>query len=172
MSSLTCRELFVRKRKVFDDVTVTCRNYHLWVNQPVRVMGALIRRVFLRHVSRIKKMGICPPFGVLDTHFSLLPQEQTSYNTRSNNDARHCNFTYDCDFTLFTASLSAMFVRASLPFFSFLHLFQTDNRVCTRSVDTRRILCSIPYMQRHARSWFFQHGCSSSQNYSSGKPGA
>ena len=36
MSSLTCHELFVRQRTVFDDVTVTCPNYHLWPDQPVQ----------------------------------------------------------------------------------------------------------------------------------------
>ena len=30
---------FVHKRTVFDDATVTCRNYHLWVNQPVLQSG-------------------------------------------------------------------------------------------------------------------------------------
>ena len=37
MSSLTCQELFVRQRTFFDVVTFTCRNYHLWPDQPVPV---------------------------------------------------------------------------------------------------------------------------------------
>ena len=79
-------------------------------------MGALIWKVFLRHVPRIKKMSICPPFEVLDAHFSLLPQEQTYYTTQANNDACHCNFTCDCDFTLFIVLLPVTSVRASYYF--------------------------------------------------------
>ena len=37
MSSLICQDFFVRQRTVFDNVKVTCRNYHLWPDQSVKV---------------------------------------------------------------------------------------------------------------------------------------
>ena len=68
-------------------------------------------------VQNQKDGHLAPLLGVLDTHFSFFPQEQTNYTTtRSNNDARHCNFTCDCGFTLFMASLPVTFVRASYHF--------------------------------------------------------
>ena len=103
----------------------------------------------MRHVSRIKKTGIWPPFEVLDTHFSLFLREQTYHTTQANNDARRCNFACDYDFTLFTYLLPATSVRASYHFSPSLDFFRTDYRV-RAAVNTRRILVDI-----HAGAEYF-----------------
>ena len=53
---------FVRQKTVFGDVTVTCRNYHLRVNQPVpiRVLSSLGLGTSIRPI--VGQFGENPPF--------------------------------------------------------------------------------------------------------------
>ena len=44
LSSLTCRNLFVRHRTIFDGVTENTRDYHLWVNQPALPLTTASRK--------------------------------------------------------------------------------------------------------------------------------
>ena len=70
------RNLFVRKRTVFDDVTVTCRNYHLCVNQPVQYFLFLSQQ-FLR--SRHGK--IAAPSMVFKWDLQLCPFLRAWYDS-------------------------------------------------------------------------------------------
>ena len=75
------------------------------------VSGALIRGVFLRHMSKIKKMGVWTPFGVLGTHFSPFCLKCTS--TALFGLTRMLVIILQFKFT---ASLLATFARASYHF--------------------------------------------------------
>ena len=63
-----------------------------------------------------QKDGYLAPFLGPRYPFYPFASRTDLLTTQGNNDARHCNFACERDFTLFTASLPATSVRASYHF--------------------------------------------------------
>ena len=80
MSSLICLELFVRQRTIVDDVTVTCRKYYLWVNQPVQY-----GRIFMSYT--LSEPSVKLP---LSLYFRLLLQTRYLIPSRDQGKKQRC----------------------------------------------------------------------------------